>query len=659
MCGSRYWRRQVREAVRFEEGIRALVEQGFGTIVEMGPQPVLIGMGKQCVAPDAVNWVSTLRRGREDWEELMGAVSRLYLQGIRIDWEGFDRDYPRRRLRLPTYPFQRQRYWIDDSGNPTPDSWPLAIQSASRQADQVPIDLNLSAFPAKWSAFERLTEARIVASLRAFGLFLREDETHSVEDALQSAGIRESYRSLLTRWLDRLVRKNWLERDKHGYISRKPLSAPDLEQALAEVRSVWADSPLLLNYVERCCAGIEDVLRGTSSPLEMLFPAGSFETAEFLYENWALPRYFNAIVRSALEPFARNAALSGRTWRVLEAGAGTGSTTGSALAALAGSKAEYWFTDLSDLFLSRAQRKFSAYDFVRYRIFDLDRDPAEQGVPGHAFDVIVAANVLHATRDLNQTLQRVRSLLASGGVLLAFEVTEHLPWFDITVALIEGWQKHAEELRREHPLLKPEKWTELLLQHGFDAVEALPYPGSPAGILGHHVIVARGPELEHKPSGTKIDAPESHRRNVAADGTKQEAARFLAELATCTESERDQALVEFVRGHIADVIRLDRSKINRMQRLTDMGIDSLMAIEIAARLTAGLGLKTRLPSTLVFDHATIQGIAAHIDRSVLRPSRSEVKAPSPARISGLEQSLAELSEEEAEQLLLAKLKDLE
>ena len=99
--------------MRFEEGIRTLVEQGFGTIVEIGPQPVLIGMGKQCVAPDAVNWVSTLRRGREDWGELMGAVSRLYLQGIRIDWEGFDRDYPRRRLRLPTYPFQRQRYWID------------------------------------------------------------------------------------------------------------------------------------------------------------------------------------------------------------------------------------------------------------------------------------------------------------------------------------------------------------------------------------------------------------------------------------------------------------------------------------------------------------------------------------------------------------------
>ena len=70
-------------------------------------------MGKQCVEDTGITWVSTLRRNREEWGELLSAVGALYVQGVKIDWQAFDRDYPRRRLALPTYPFQRERHWID------------------------------------------------------------------------------------------------------------------------------------------------------------------------------------------------------------------------------------------------------------------------------------------------------------------------------------------------------------------------------------------------------------------------------------------------------------------------------------------------------------------------------------------------------------------
>ena len=429
-----------------------------------------------------------------------------------------------------------------------------------------------------------------------------------------------------------------------------------------KTRKALAEVPGALDYVDRCCASLDAVLRGASNPLETLFPGGSFETAEFLYQNWALPRYFNGILQSALESMAQAAARDGRTLRILEVGAGTGSTTASVLPALSGVDAEYWFTDLSDLFLARAERKFSDYPFVRYQVFDLDRDPGEQGVPTHAFDVIVAANVLHATRDLESTLERVKSLLTSGGILLAYEVTEHLPWFDVTVALIEGWQKHADDLRPQHPLLKPDAWAKVLNASGFDAVETFPKTGSPTEVLGHHVLLARGPRLaggstpQTVPARTGIERPPSPPTDAKPES---ESSYLIARLASQTDGERNQELVEFVRGHVTAVLRLSPAKApRRTQRLMDIGVDSLMAVELAGRLTAGLGLERPLRSTLIFEHPTIQAIAEYIERSVLDFPAGVGKDKVEPETTRSMASLREISDEDVEQLLLAKLKEI-
>ena len=625
-------------------------------------------MGRQCVEDAGLTWVSTLRRNREEWSELLSAVGALYVRGVKIDWQSFDHDKPRRRLALPTYPFQRERYWIDQKphksqgAGPRTDLWKSVVERASRRAELVPIDMDLSGFAATWEALEALTEARIIKALRDFGLFLRPGERHSVEDSLRLAGIGKSYGDVISRWLGRLVRSRVLVQDGNQYIAREPLPEGDFRAALGRARKALAATPALWDYVDRCCASLDAVLRGASNPLETLFPGGSFETAEFLYQNWALPRYFNGILQSALESMAQAAARDGRSLRILEVGAGTGSTTASVLPALSGVEAEYWFTDLSDLFLARAERKFSDYPFVRYQVFDLDRSPDEQGVPTHAFDVVVAANVLHATSDLGCTLERVKSLLTSGGLLLAYEVTEHLPWFDVTVALIEGWQKHDDDVRQQHPLLKPDAWARVLNEHGFDAVEAFPKPASPTEILGHHVLLARGPRLTGGSTPQAVPAPAAIERRLSpsADaGPEARAQQLVARLASQTAGERTEELVEFVRGHVTAVLRLSPAKApRRTQRLMDIGVDSLMAVELAGRLAAGLGRERSLRSTLIFEHPTIQAIAEYIERSVLDFPLGVGEDKAKLETNRSVADLSEISDVEVEQMLLAKLKQL-
>jgi acyl transferase domain-containing protein len=110
--GPQYWRRHVREAVRFAAGMKALQEQGCSIFIEIGPTPTLLALGRRCVTEGGMLWLPSLRRDQE-WRELLSSVARLYARGIDLDWRGFDGPYSRRKVALPTYPFQRQRYWIE------------------------------------------------------------------------------------------------------------------------------------------------------------------------------------------------------------------------------------------------------------------------------------------------------------------------------------------------------------------------------------------------------------------------------------------------------------------------------------------------------------------------------------------------------------------
>ncbi len=116
MACADYWRAHVRQAVRFADGIQALHNEGYRFHLEIGPTPTLLGLASRCEPsnPEDV-WLPSLRAGRGDWDQMLESLGQLYVYGQEVDWDAFERDYrgQRRRLALPTYPFQRERYWLD------------------------------------------------------------------------------------------------------------------------------------------------------------------------------------------------------------------------------------------------------------------------------------------------------------------------------------------------------------------------------------------------------------------------------------------------------------------------------------------------------------------------------------------------------------------
>ena len=113
-----YWRRHMREPVRFADGVKALHDDGFRIFLEVGPHPTLLALAEQSLPNEGNLLLTSLRRGKEDWRELLTSLADLHVHGAPVDFAGFDRPYPRRRVALPTYPFDRQRYWAPPVPHP-------------------------------------------------------------------------------------------------------------------------------------------------------------------------------------------------------------------------------------------------------------------------------------------------------------------------------------------------------------------------------------------------------------------------------------------------------------------------------------------------------------------------------------------------------------
>jgi len=216
----------------------------------------------------------------------------------------------------------------------------------------------------------------------------------------------------------------------------------------------------------RCGPEITGVLQGTVDPIQLIFPEDKWDAiVQYYVEGFAFKKYNDIAGRSIAELIKDIP--EDQTIRVLEIGAGTGGMTQAILPMLPADRTEYVFTDLSHMFMIKAQQRFAKYPFVQYKIMDIEQDPAEQGVDLNSFDLIIASDVIHATRDLSVSLGNARKLLASEGVLMMLEVTNSPVYLDFIFGMTEGWWLY-EDFRTEHATMAPEMWEKVLTDNGYN-----------------------------------------------------------------------------------------------------------------------------------------------------------------------------------------------
>ena len=366
-------------------------------------------------------------------------------------------------------------------------------------------------------------------------------------------------------------------------IAAAPDESPELVEATLTARAPVSPAVRLVRESgERLAA----TLRGEEDARDWLV-VGDASTAltEFYSQTpWGL--FYN---RSVAELVAA-ARPAGRKLRILEVGAGTGATTAAILERLPDGIAEYVFTDISPFFVKRARDRLPTAANVSFDVLDIEQEPP---IPQPPFDVVVAADVVHATADVGATLRHLRRLLAPGGLLVLLELTRRSPWLDLVFGQLEGWWRFTDrDLRPSHPLLGAEAWQLMLADAGFAGVAALADAAGDGGGAAQTILVAQTP-VAARP--TPADKPARRWLVLADRGAvgRRVTAELLRRGDQCTVVRPARAY----RRRARDRVELVPTNVSHWQRLllevrdgdaTSLGVVSLWSLDAPA----GDGLST-------------------------------------------------------------------
>jgi acyl transferase domain-containing protein/ubiquinone/menaquinone biosynthesis C-methylase UbiE/acyl carrier protein len=263
--------------------------------------------------------------------------------------------------------------------------------------------------------------------------------------------------------------------------------------------------------LSRCVENLGNVLTGKTDPIQLLFPQDDDSSAASLYKNSVGSASINRLLATTLENHVSGVP-SFKKLRVLEIGAGTGGTTTHVLPLLPKNNTEYWYTDISRHFLNLGKQRFSEeFPFVNFGLYDVEKDTSE--LPGVTFDIIIAANVLHATNDISVVMEHCKAKLKPGGIVVMLEAAPKQRWLDLTFGMTDGWWrfKSSDPLRSDYPLLSFSAWKQLLSKNGFESVEMVGASnGAITEALKQQVIVAQLPVgVEAEPSRSILAIVES------------------------------------------------------------------------------------------------------------------------------------------------------
>jgi acyl transferase domain-containing protein len=301
-----YWRRQVRRPVQFQAAMETLGAKGIRVFLEIGPGSTLAGLGRQTLPGEDLLWSPSLRQARGEWQQMLESLGKLWTRGAEVNWAEFDAPYARRRIAVPTYPFERQRYWVE-TGVRRPGRAPLqagqtlavAAAALSARAGELRREHGYDAYDNLRAELDALCADYIVGALRALGFDFREGERVSEEDLFARSSVAGRYRALFGRLIDILAEDGILAREDGAVaVKRRPGTAqPEarIEALRAKFPAYWAE----LALTARCAGSLGAVLKGEADPLHLLFPDGSAETVEAIYSQSPGTLVFNRVAAEA------------------------------------------------------------------------------------------------------------------------------------------------------------------------------------------------------------------------------------------------------------------------------------------------------------------------------------------------------------------------
>ncbi len=478
----------------------------------------------------------------------------------------------------------------------------------------------------------------LFGQLQSMGLFDGNTDTGNLKG---KSGIIALYDRWLEESLAVLVRKGFLTFDGQSYSMTGPVLM-DVEHRWQEwelQKELWTKDPGMeakVILVEAVMRVLPEILTGKQPATAIMFPNASMKLVEGIYKNNKVADYFNDVLADTLVAYIEERLRqdSSMKIRIIEIGAGTGGTSSKLFAKLKPYEKhiqEYCYTDISKAFLLHAEKEYGPENpYLTYQIFNVDAPAAAQNINAGGYDVAVAANVLHATKNIRRTLRNAKAALRKNGLLLLNEITDNTLFNHLTFGLLEGWWLYEDQRLRIPgcPALSCESWQAALESEGFRGVF---FPVREANQLGQQIIVAGSdgivrlnqpttvnavPQLPtvKKERGTPLKAKENQRRN------------------NVTDTMLEEYVAAIIRKNAANILRIKEERILDERNFSEYGIDSILAVNLVNLLNAQCSIS--LQTTALFDYNSVNRLTRHM----LREYKPEL-------LSLMQESIPEVREE--------------
>jgi acyl transferase domain-containing protein/enoyl-CoA hydratase/carnithine racemase/NAD(P)-dependent dehydrogenase (short-subunit alcohol dehydrogenase family)/acyl carrier protein/phospholipid N-methyltransferase len=452
-------------------------------------------------------------------------------------------------------------------------------------------------------------------------------------------GIVDKYGAWLTESLRLLAARNLIERREQAILGWKEEAFASKWQDWLKQKERYTCNPqtrALARLIDDCLTRLTDILQGRVAATDVIFPNSSVEKVAGLYKDNPVADTFNEVAANAVLAYLehRRQIDPQVRLRILEIGAGTGGTSAavfSKLSPLKHNMAEYAYTDLSKAFFLHAQEKYVPDNpYIVCRRLDIEQPLAGQGIQTGSYDLVIATNVLHATRDIRQTLRNTKAALRGNGILVLNEMSDKSLPTHLTFALLDGWWRFEDAALRIPgcPGLYPTAWRRVLEEEGFSDVC---FPAAEGHILGSQIVLARSDGIIRQrkfipPQGTAAPSTTSTPAPSRGMKVRSQVAHAGQKAVSVQDRVREQILES-----LCATLKVPRHSIEMETAFADYGIDSILGVNFVKQLNERLGVS--LNTAVIFEYSSVESLSRHVsaawaDRVALPPDEpDEVDEP--------------------------------
>ncbi|GAX60250.1 beta-ketoacyl synthase [Candidatus Scalindua japonica] len=457
------------------------------------------------------------------------------------------------------------------------------------------------------------------AQLLSTGLF--EQKNSPIADLNTKGGMRDFYNRWLEESIAILARKNYLKLDRESctVVDTTPMDVNAVWTEWDLKKGLWIDDPnmkAMAVLVEATLRALPEILTGKRLATDILFPNSSMELVEGIYKYNPVADYFNGALADIAVTYIQERLRqdSSAQIRILEIGAGTGGTSTMIFPKLQFFKEhiqEYCYTDISKAFLMYAEKEYGQKNpYLAYKIFDVEAPIAKQDISAGGYDIAVATNVLHATKNIRQTLRNAKAALKTNGLLLLNELSRNTLFSHLTFGLLEGWWLYEDPMLRIPgcPVLSSESWQSVLESEGFQSVM---FPAREKHDLGQQIIIAESDGVVRQKRPLKLrETPVKQPSITQNKHLNLQKTKVLSKGADVTGQMIEDHVRMVIRESIAKALKMEEGQIQDDQSFAEYGVDSIIAVNLVNLISKRCNIT--LQTTILFDYNNVDQLLQYI-----------------------------------------------